>query len=136
MRAIRPYDQPSGGLARPSAADEQRLRDSFPVDQNGSYQRFPDPRGVTFGLAAPVRELNRRRPSNTLVTDAGAATWVQRVNGRWASDPARHRNCLDVSRSLLASWFGRPTVAAPSSPPGRAAASASSWTARRARRAG
>ncbi|NUP39429.1 MAG: lonely Cys domain-containing protein, partial [Streptomyces sp.] len=113
LHHIRPYDQGSGGLDRPSEADEQRMRDVFPVDGNGAYQRFPNPRGAHFERAEPVRRLNRWLPTNSLFTDAGGAPWVRRLNGRGIGNPARQLNCLDVARSALMSWFGRPTVAAP-----------------------
>jgi hypothetical protein len=111
LESTRPYDR-AGGLRRPSALEQQRLEQVFPRTGDGAFQRFPDPRGHAFQLAAPIRAYNRTNPRNAFLTDLGNADWVRRVNGGWGVDEARLYNCLDVAASVLASWHGRPTVAA------------------------
>ncbi|MEC3993784.1 toxin glutamine deamidase domain-containing protein [Actinacidiphila sp. DG2A-62] len=121
LRSFREGDYASGWLERPSPEQEASLQahleEDFPLDRRGGHQRFPDPRGFTYGLAGPVRSLNRRQPRNSILTDLGSASWVQRINGRQPRSGARRTsgrlvNCVEASRAFIATWHGRPTVAA------------------------
>ncbi|PJE96269.1 hypothetical protein CUT44_18870, partial [Streptomyces carminius] len=115
---IRPYVQegesPEGRLRPPRPEEQTGLERVFPV-QDGMFQRYPDPRDRgTYYLAGPIRALNRANASNDFATDMGAAEWVRRVNARRETRGTEGRldNCMDVARSVLASWYGVPTVAA------------------------
>ncbi len=112
LHGIRDYGTDSH-LVRPSRRDQWELERVFPKERDGSYRRYPDPRGSTFGQTGATRWFNRLRTGNLLGPTFGSAEWVQRLNGPWLNSAGRTANCVDAARSFLASWYGRPTVAAP-----------------------
>ncbi|WP_055588239.1 toxin glutamine deamidase domain-containing protein [Streptacidiphilus griseoplanus] len=112
LQDTRIYGRP-GGLRRPAESDQLALEDVFPRAENGRFERFPNPRGLTYPAAGLARSLNAARVRNALLTDMGSASWLQRINRGWRQDPARLYNCLDTAASVLASWYGQPTMAAP-----------------------
>ncbi len=85
----RPYDQPNG-LVPPDPADQQALDAAVPRDPTtGRPVVHPDPR---------------------------VGQWAGLVNDGGPTVPGRANNCADVGLSVLATWFGRPEVAAPIAP--------------------
>ncbi|MEU9114329.1 toxin glutamine deamidase domain-containing protein [Streptomyces sp. NPDC048483] len=85
----RPYDVDPGGVLRPDPADQQALDNSLPRNPDGTPQRHPDPND---------------------------GDWLNNVNGRNHNDPGRANNCPDAALSLVDTYSGRPTVAAPRTP--------------------
>ncbi|MCZ1007826.1 toxin glutamine deamidase domain-containing protein [Streptomyces lydicus] len=113
LEEFRPYDRQGSGLDRAQPAEQQNLEDVFPRDERGDFQRFPDPRGASFSRVGLMRSVNRAFPTNRHGTSAGSARWIEYINPQAAATPTRQNNCEDASRSVLVSWQGRPTVAAP-----------------------
>ncbi|MEU8682451.1 toxin glutamine deamidase domain-containing protein [Streptomyces sp. NPDC048611] len=74
-----------GGLVLPDPHDQQALEDAVPRDEDGYFQRFPDPYG----------------------------DWADLQNDGGQSVPGRDDNCADCSRSYLETWYGNPQVSAP-----------------------
>ncbi|WP_031521672.1 putative T7SS-secreted protein [Streptomyces sp. NRRL F-5123] len=72
------------GLQPVDPADQRALEAAVPRNRNGSFQRFPDPRGP----------------------------WTARVNAGGMEVPGRSNNCADAVRSALETWYGNPQVAA------------------------
>lgn len=72
------------GLQPVDPADQRALEAAVPRNRNGSFQRFPDPRGP----------------------------WTSRLNAGGMSVPGRSNNCADAVRSALETWYGNPQVAA------------------------
>ncbi|MFI0897639.1 putative T7SS-secreted protein [Streptomyces sp. NPDC020983] len=72
------------GLQPVDPADQRALEAAVPRNRNGSFQRYPDPRGP----------------------------WTSRVNAGGMSVPGRSNNCADAVRSALETWYGNPQVAA------------------------
>ena len=83
--ATRPYGV-QGGLDHVDPADQARL--------DGQMPRHPDGRPQS--------------PPNLFLND-----WLAGVNGDGPNAPGRANNCTDCVASFAASWFGDPTVAAP-----------------------
>ncbi|MBL6277282.1 hypothetical protein JMF97_14060 [Micromonospora fiedleri] len=82
----RPYGDPNG-LVPPDQADQQALDAAVPRDATtGRPLVHPDPR---------------------------VGSWAGLVNDGGPTVPGRDNNCADVGLSVLATWFGRPEVAAP-----------------------
>ncbi|MFD7640876.1 toxin glutamine deamidase domain-containing protein [Kitasatospora sp. NPDC059795] len=81
----RPFDV-EGGLKRPSEHDLKQLQDAVPHNADGSPQRHPDPM---------------------------AGDWVKKLNGDGPGKPGRANNCADAALSVVDTYDGRPTVAAP-----------------------
>ncbi|MFI0940102.1 putative T7SS-secreted protein [Streptomyces sp. NPDC021020] len=72
------------GLQPVDPADQRALEAAVPRNRNGSFQRYPDPRGP----------------------------WTARLNAGGMSVPGRSNNCADAVRSALETWYGNPQVAA------------------------
>ncbi|UGY93946.1 toxin glutamine deamidase domain-containing protein [Streptomyces gobiensis] len=74
-----------GGLHRPDSEDQQALADAVPRDEDGNFQRHPDPYG----------------------------DWAMLQNDGGINVPGRADNCADGSRAFLETWYGDPQVSAP-----------------------
>ncbi|MFF0387923.1 toxin glutamine deamidase domain-containing protein [Kitasatospora sp. NPDC004615] len=81
----RPFDV-EGGLKRPSEHDLKQLQDAVPHNADGTPQRHPDPM---------------------------SGDWVKKLNGDGPGAPGRANNCADAALSVVDTYDGRPTVAAP-----------------------
>ncbi|MFJ1791306.1 toxin glutamine deamidase domain-containing protein [Kitasatospora griseola] len=81
----RPFDV-EGGLKRPSEHDLKQLQDAVPHKEDGSPERHPDPL---------------------------AGDWVKKLNGDGPGTPGRANNCADAALSLVDTYDGHPTPAAP-----------------------
>ncbi|KDN82099.1 toxin glutamine deamidase domain-containing protein [Kitasatospora cheerisanensis] len=81
----RPFDV-EGGLKHPSEHEVKQLQDAVPHNADGTPQRHPDPL---------------------------AGDWVKKLNGDGPGGPGRANNCADAALSLVDTYDGHPTVAAP-----------------------
>ncbi|MGW4378488.1 toxin glutamine deamidase domain-containing protein [Kitasatospora sp. NPDC004531] len=81
----RPFDV-EGGLKRPSEHDLKQLQDAVPHNADGTPQRHPDP---------------------------FQGDWVKKLNGEGPWGPGRANNCADAALSVIDTYNGHPTVAAP-----------------------
>ncbi|MFF2624842.1 toxin glutamine deamidase domain-containing protein [Kitasatospora griseola] len=81
----RPFDV-EGGLKRPSEHDLKQLQDAVPHNADGSPQRHPDPM---------------------------SGDWLKKLNGDGPGAPGRANNCADAALSLVDTYDGHPSVAAP-----------------------
>ncbi|MCO5994116.1 toxin glutamine deamidase domain-containing protein [Actinoallomurus rhizosphaericola] len=112
LALARQYGYTPGQLGYPEEGVQERLERVFPRDGRGAFRQFPDPRSTAYSMAGGIRWLNRREIHNTFFTASGSSDWIQAINGNLTNVGYR-ANCVDVARSVLESWAGRPTVAAP-----------------------
>lgn len=73
-----------GGLQPVDQADQRALEKAVPRNHDGSFQRYPDPRG----------------------------TWTRLQNDGGPQVAGRSNNCADNVRAALETWYGNPQVAA------------------------
>ncbi|MET8115976.1 hypothetical protein [Streptomyces prasinus] len=63
-------------------------------------------------VGALAQRLDKHDPKGPLASSGGAADWVKGINSRRDEEGgAYRRNCIDATRSFLASWSGNPTAA-------------------------
>ncbi|MET8468971.1 toxin glutamine deamidase domain-containing protein [Streptomyces sp. NPDC006422] len=86
--ATRPSGPPDG-YDDPTDADNRAQQERFPRDEDGSFQRAPDPR---------------------------EGSWLDDIRGQNPDDSGRDVNCPDGALAFADSYAGNPTVAARRSP--------------------
>jgi len=85
----RPYNTPDG-LLPPDPADQAALDAVIPRESDGTPQVHPDPRD---------------------------GRWLDNVNDGGTNETGRANNCADCALSFTATWYGDPTVSAPTADP-------------------
>ncbi|MET9291860.1 toxin glutamine deamidase domain-containing protein [Streptomyces sp. NPDC003077] len=80
---------PPDGYEDPTDADNRAQQESFPRNEDGSFQQAPDPR---------------------------EGTWVDDLRGQSPDESGRNVNCTDASLAFVESYAGNPMVAARRSP--------------------